>query len=264
MRITIDQIAALSQIAVTSGQDTNTSKTTLSKHLKAFLRSHGIDAKHIMIDLPGHPSDGEDLRLTGDEEDFKTLSQQLSLLDPDQLAIMDFGGHPFENYMNSASVFGDRIHNRASLYIVPVMTNIKEQVILGTIQRFIDLGVSPSKIIIVFTRVENEKIGSRIGHLFPGLHATASKLGFRICSEPIFFASIIAEATGTTENLFELADMLPEDLQRQLRESRKAGGVNDLDIVQKMTRADQAVRPARNLRKAFAEILDLKSGGHHE
>lgn len=257
MAMKVEQITALRSIIVSTGQDTNTAKTTVAKFLAGFLRRAGVDAKHIMIDLSGNPSDGEDLRLTGMEEDFQTLIEEVMMMDDDQLAIIDLGGHAFVKYMQSAKIFGDRSHGDAGLFVIPLMPNVKEQVVLATVDQFISLGVDPSRIVLVFTRVEAEG-KDRLMDRFAGLSAAAAKVGFRVCSIPVYFASIIQEVRGTPWDLYELASLDPHEMNRQYRNARKANDGSDRELASKMIFAGKAVYPAKNFGEVFTEILSLQ------
>lgn len=257
MEMNVEQLASLRMIVVSTGQDTNTAKTTVAKFLTGFLRRKGVDAKHIMIDLPGNPSDGEDLRLTGMEEDFQTLIEEVMLMDDDQLAIIDLGGHAFVKYMQSAKVYGDRSHGDAGLFVIPLMPNVKEQVVLATVDQFISLGVDPKRIVLLFTRVD-EDADSRIATRFAGLHAAAAKVGFRVCSTPVYFASIIQDLRGTSEDLYVLAALDRAEMTRELRESRKSSDGSSTEIAGKLILSDRAARPVRNFNDVFSEILGLQ------
>ena len=254
MEMNVEQITALRTIVVSTGQDTNTAKTTVAKFLTGFLRRKGVDAKHIMIDLPGNPSDGEDLRLTGMEDDFQALIEEVMLMDDDQLAIIDLGGHAFEKYMQSAKVFGDRSHGDAGLFVVPLMPNVKEQVVLATVDQFISLGVDPKRIVLLFTRVD-EAADNHIVTRFAGLKKAAAEFGFRVCSVPLYFASIIQDVRGTPLDLYELAALDREEAKRELQESRKANDGRTVDIAGKMILSDKALRPVLNFNNVFAEVL---------
>jgi hypothetical protein len=253
------QIAAKGPFATLGGAQTDGGKTTIAKNLCHYLRTLGVDAKHLMVDKAENPSDGEDLRLETTDRDFRRLIEALNSSGPDQLAVIDLGGHAFEKFMVYNKAFGNEASADIQMYIIPVMVNTKEAVVLTTIDKFVALGVEPSQLVIVFNRVLGDDEAAEIPAKFPQLHAAAADLGFRICSEPVFMAQTIADLRGKEGNLFERAAWDRKAIQERYKAAMAADDqiVSDREF-RALTDRGQAIEPSNNFVKVFTEILGLK------
>ena len=257
--LTPQEIAALGAVALMGGQQTDQGKTTAAKNLTHFLVSLGVDAKHIMVDKPENPSDGEDARVSTSTADLKKLMSTFASGGPTFMPILDLGGHASERYMEFDASFGNEMQGEIKLFILPVMLSTKEATILATIERFINLGAAADRIVVVFNRVTGQVEMDDLPTKFPLLRATAKTLGFRICSEPIFGWEVIAESRGTDTNLFKLASLDKTAIVAQRNAARAAGDDAEFDRLQAINLdCAAAIKPVENFTRVFTEVLGLK------
>ncbi len=259
MNMSAIEIAAKGPIAVVGGSQTDQGKTTVAKFLSQYAEVLGVDARHIMIDKPENPPDGEDIRFSATDADFKQLMVALASICPGQLPVLDLGGHAFEKFMRADKAFGGEVRTEIKLFIVPVMANTKEALVLSTVQSFIQLGAPPEHIVIVFNRVTGEEEAAAIASSFPLLHEASQKLGFRICSEPVYLHSIVAECRGTNANLFALAALDRAEIIEQRKAAHAANNEPEFErLVQLQTRRGMAQEPVANFTHVFNKILGVR------
>lgn len=238
------------KIAVLSGDDTNFTKTTTAKNMKGYLKSQFKDVKILAIEDAEKLPDGEDSRIQADGDSLRELIRTMMRMKSDSALIVDVGGSNFSALMTAMSEF-DGVEQRFTKYVVPITANVKPEVALGNIKSFIEKGVDPAKIIVVFSKIsaiEEKKIPQTFKIIFDG----AGIFGYRICSEPIRQSTLIAKLRGTPISIEELATDKTdyEKLASTEKDDAKADALTD-----KAINKDMAKMVKKNLDTVFSQIL---------
>lgn len=242
------------RIMITSGGVTDVGKTTLAKHIAAYLREQGRDVEHIGVEMAHKELDGENRRCGVEYEDVVKINTLL-LSSPHDI-IIDVGGENSGPLTEKMRAMGDGALRRLTHYVVPITETVKEENIVNTIESLVDRGAPAERIYLVFNRVA-PSMQRKIARQFPGLAEMVADTGVNLVSTAILCSELIEKNRGK-QSVFDV-DCDITTLERLERESEEAINAGNLEkaafLSLKTIDVDMARMATSNMRKAFDEIF---------
>ena len=204
----IQELAAIGPVGITSGQVTDTGKTTIAKMVKAAFGARGVYCAHVMVERPWQPSDAEDSRMDATQQELDGLANHLLSVGEDETVIVDIGGHVFPTFAATASASGNMMFDLLNLILVPVNYGSTKadsiEIILNELMNA--KGVSSNKLCVVFSNVPMGTTAAEIQAKYESLFFAATKFGFRIVLSYLAEHAFILETRGQADvNMYVLA-----------------------------------------------------------
>lgn len=218
----------------------NTGKTTLRKHLFGPL----LKAKQIQIE-DVNTGDGEpDLELAAGK--FRDLAAVLNVAEASENFVIDTGAsnaHPMMVHFSQLK----RTRSAIDFWLIPVVP-AKKQILdgLNTIQALLDIGVEPSKIVVIINNVQDT---FSVHHDFAAVFA-AKSLGIVVADQAVLASQVYEMMKGGNESVFDLANN-PPDFSALRIEARKSGAEALAKLGEQMVTQDMAEDAAVNLKAVF-------------
>lgn len=214
---------AIQKICVTGGVLTDVGKTTVSKHLKAHLTRRGLNAKLIGVEASDKVMDCEDKRILPEVAPLHDLWQEMSILDDDEVMIVDVGGEFFVDLMRVSKSFGGNFETEFDLFLIPISPTHKTEGIMRAVSDLVDRGIDTSKMKIVFNRVDIGR-GGNLKEDFGELIAYAKKKGVQICDNFIHFSKLIEAGRGSDRVYDKLVD--DAEIKAKISEAKRANNID--------------------------------------
>jgi len=212
---------AIQKICITCGPVSNVGKTTLTKHLKAYLKvNFKMSVTHFGLDSGVLPMDGEDLVKPPSLESLDGAVRQISLLDPNQGFILDIGSSVFSEFDNVRISYGKSFFQEFDLFIVPMTPMVKPEGVRSAIEGLIEDGADPKKIVVVLNRVVIGKEDQAMAFA-RGAMGDLVEQGVRVSDEVISEMTFIGRIRGDGVVFSRLCDR--ETVRKQMRAEIDAG-----------------------------------------
>lgn len=244
------------KVLITSGGITDVGKTTIAKHVTAYLRKLGRDAVHIGVEMAKKSLDGEDERIGYDYDDVLKINFELMADQKD--VIVDVGGENFNPLAQSLAEINNGPINMFTHVIVPVAESAKEENIISTIHELVDSTIDPSRIYLVFNRVlPSQRV--KIFRMFASAVSAVEELGANVVDEPIMRSQVIFAKRGL-EPVFDVdddVDAFKAEMHRFLEKGDKAGAER---MAQKSIEASSAKLASANFEAVIKSIFGNVEG----
>ncbi len=192
---------------VLSGLESNAGKTSTAKLGVGYLTDKGLEARHIMVDRPEAPFDGEHVRLGADPESVNALLGMVYSVTGQQSIVIDVGAHVFSQFIASVKDSGDilyaDLYTRGQLVVVIAPTQKVEETIRTLDWLSVDLGFSPRRIALLVNQVKVSDwptVRAQMQELF----AVAKKLEIRVVTTPLYTWPLIKRLRGERRTAFEI------------------------------------------------------------
>lgn len=255
----ISMQSTIHNVVVLSGENTSVGKTMISREvLRPGLTELRGSCDFFQIEAADRVLQEGAIRIT--TEDLPDLFNKLVLIRARKRAsITDIGGGQAEHFFKVLEK-NVSARSRIDLFVLPLIPGLEETKVLSIIDKLIQHGTDPKKLVVVFNKVNGDgasALKNLMKSSYPNLLKHSEQIGYRISEKFIPDAKVIAEHGPTPECTLYQTSEDNTDYSAMIDELA-TGGASDLEIescAQKEWRRDEAVIIANVIIDVFVDLV---------
>ena len=246
-------------VVVLSGENTSVGKTMISREvLRPGLTEMRDHCEFFQIEATDRVLQEGAIRIA--TEDIPELFNKLVLIRARKRAsITDIGGGQAEAFFKVLEK-NPSARSRIDLFVLPLVPGLEETKVISIIGKLIAYGTDPSKLVVVFNKVNGDTpnaLKSLLKNSYPSLESHSKAQGYRISTAFIPEAKIIADHGPTPERTLYQTSEDKTDYNAKIEELVQNGG-SDEEIEECATREwqrDEAYGIAGRMIEVFNDLI---------